>query len=187
MSTNKTILSAASSIREGGVILCLTDTIWGLSADARNFDAVNKIFELKRRPAQKSMIVLVSSVEMLRNYVSEIPAVAFNLIAKSTRPTSIIYPKGINLADNVIAENGSIAIRIVKHGRCHKLIEHLGYPIVSSSANLSGEPDPQNFGEVNGYLKNSVDYILEDTTMSKSATQASAIYLVERGLLKQIR
>ena len=187
MSTKETILSDASSIHEGGVILCLTDTIWGLSADARNFNAVNKIFELKKRPAQKSMIVLVSNLEMLQTFVSEIPAVALNLIAKSTRPSSIIYPKGINLASNVIAENGSIAIRIVKHGKCHKLIQHLGYPIVSSSANLSGEPDPQNFGEVNVHLKNSVDYILEDTTMNEPATQASAIYLIEGDLLKQIR
>ena len=187
MSTKETILSAASSIHEGGVILCLTDTIWGLSADARNFNAVNKIFELKKRPAQKSMIVLVSNLEMLQTFVSEIPAVALNLIAKSTRPSSIIYPKGINLASNVIAENGSIAIRIVKHGKCHKLIQHLGYPIVSSSANLSGEPDPQNFGEVNVHLKNSVDYILEDTTMNEPATRASAIYLIEGDLLKQIR
>jgi L-threonylcarbamoyladenylate synthase len=187
MSTKESILSAALSISEGGVILCPTDTIWGLSADARNFDAVNKIFDVKKRPTQKSMIVLVSSLEMLRACVSEIPAVALNLIAKSTRPTSIIYPKGINLASNVVAENGSIAIRLVKHGKCHQLIQHLGYPIVSSSANLSGEPDPQNFGEVSIYLKNSVDYILEDTAINKQAAQASAIYLVEGDLLKQIR
>ena len=187
MSTKKTILSAASSIRKGGVILCLTDTVWGLSADARNFNAVNKIFELKKRPAQKSMIVLVSSLDMLQTYVSEIPAVALNLIAKSTRPSSIIYPKGINLASNVIAKNGSIAIRLVTHGKCHKLIRHLGYPIVSSSANLSGEPDPRDFGEVNVYLKNSVDYILGDTASNKQAAQASAIYLIEGDLLKQIR
>jgi len=178
---------AAEIIRNGGNILCPTDTIWGISAAANNEAAVDQVFQIKNRPANKSMIVLVADLKMLQNYVDEISAQAIHLIEKSKRPTSIIYPKGKNLAKNVLAANGSVAIRIVEDDFCKALIQELGEAIISTSANLSGAPNPTIFNEVSTEIKDKVDYVvnwkINDTTKNK----ASEIYLVEGSNVTKIR
>ncbi|MFT4970296.1 MAG: L-threonylcarbamoyladenylate synthase [Chitinophagales bacterium] len=178
---------AAEAILNGGVILCPTDTIWGLSADARNQEAVNKVYELKNRPTNKSMIILVSDLEMLKDYVYEIPQKALTIIAEATQPTSIIYPKGKQLAANTMSSNGSIAIRIVQDSFCKQLIQNLGFPIVSSSANLSGESNPTMFTEISSALMEKADFVVEYSRDSKETHAASSIFIIDGQETRQIR
>lgn len=187
MILNKEIQHAMQTIKNGGSILCPTDTIWGLSADATNEEAVEQVFQIKNRPANKSMIVLVSDLKMLQNYVDDVPAHAIHLIERSKNPTTIIYPKGKNLAKNVLAANGSIGIRIVNDDFCKSLIEKLNTPIISTSANLSGEDSPRNFNEVSTAIKNKVDYVVNLPEKNISTNTASAIYLIEGLNFKKIR
>jgi L-threonylcarbamoyladenylate synthase len=180
------IEEASKVILRGDVILCPTDTIWGLSADARNEAAVDKVFEIKQRPNTKSMIVLVESLAMLENYVDHIPALALELIQNASRPTSIIYPKSKNLAQNVPAQNGSVAIRIVRQGFCHHLIQKLGFPIISTSANVSGSPSPENFSSIEEAIKMNVQLCV-DESLDESKEKASSIFLIEGNNIQQIR
>ena len=181
------INQALQIIKNGGNILCPTDTIWGLSADATNEIAVDKVFQIKNRPTNKSMIVLVSSIEMLKNYVEEIPQKALTLIKENQTPTSIIYPKGKNLAKNVLAANGSIAIRIVNDDFCKPLIEKLDRAIISTSANLSSKNTPSNFNEISLAIKTKVDYIINLPEKNISTNTASSIYLIEKDKFIKIR
>lgn len=178
---------ASQTIKEGGVILCPTDTIWGLSADARNQAAVNQVFELKNRPDTKSMIVLVSSIEMLKTYVVEPSSAALDLIRTASKPTTIIYPRGKNLAKNTLANNGSVAIRVVQDAFCKQLIDLLGFPIISTSANLSGEPNASYFDEIDVSLKEGVDYVVQHAQDLKEPTSPSSIYILEGTGFRQIR
>lgn len=184
----KSVLNKSCDVlKNNGVLLCPTDTIWGLSADATNFEAVEKVFAIKNRPANKSMIVLVADLEMLSHYVEEIPEIALNKLKASTTPASIIYPKGKNLAKNVIAENGSIAIRIVQNEFCKQLIKQFGKAIVSSSANISNETAPKTFADINMKIKTEVDYIIPTQYENSTTNSASSIYLIENNSLIQIR
>jgi len=132
-------------LRNGGTILYPTDTIWGIGCDATNSKAVNKIYRLKKRVESKSLIILLDTPEKIKNYVTQVPEIALDLLENIDRPLTIIYPGAKNLAKNVIAEDNSIAIRIVKNEFCRKLIHEFDKPIVSSSANISGEPSPLVF------------------------------------------
>lgn len=181
------VKKAAAIIKEGGHILCPTDTVWGLSADATNYKAVERVFTLKNRPSHKSMIVLVSSLEMLENYVVEIPAIAYEFLKTVKQATSLIYPQAKNLAENVVAENGSIAIRIVQKGFCHELIEALQHPIISTSANVSGDPSPVSFEDISAKIKEGVDFCVDEKQYQSQGSQASAIYLITGDSLKQLR
>ena len=187
MRSSSEIIKAASVILSCGHILCPTDTVCGLSADAANFGAVKKVFELKQRSKTKSLIVLVSSFEMLDNYLEAVPPVALNFLEKAEQPITLVYPKGKNLAKNVLAENDSIAIRIVKEGFCHALIEHLNRAIISTSANVSGDPTPSSFAEISETIKQGVDYCVAFNQDDSKHRQASSIYLIEGEELKQIR
>lgn len=187
MKWEKEINEAVQVIDNGGNILCPTDTIWGLSADATNEQAVEKVFQIKNRPATKSMIVLVSDLKMLQNYVEEIPANAIHLIEKSKTPTTIIYPKGKNLPKNVLAANGSIGIRIVEDDFCQVIIKKLGRAIISTSANLSGEEAPKKYSDISAAIKQNVDYQVRIIEKEVSKNAASSIYLIEGNELKQIR
>jgi L-threonylcarbamoyladenylate synthase len=182
----KEIEKASEVILRGNVILCPTDTIWGLSADARNETAVDKVFEIKQRPTTKSMIVLVDSLEMLEYYVELIPNAAIELLQNASRPTSIIYPNAKNLAQNVPAQNGSVAIRIVNNGFCHDLIQKLGFPIISTSANLSGSPSPENFSAIEEAIKMNVQHCV-DASLDESTEKASSIFLINGNNIQQIR
>lgn len=152
---------ALEVLKNGGVLLTPTDTIWGLSCDATNEAAVEKLIDLKQRPAGKSFIVLLDADYKLEQYLSEVPAIAYDLIEYAEKPLTIIFSCARRLAPNVINEDGSVGIRIVKQPSfCRKLLELFRKPIVSTSANLSGQPAPSDFSEVDQELLKKVDYVV---------------------------
>ncbi len=156
----KDIQKCLEVLRNGGTILYPTDTIWGIGCDATNRKAVDKIYRLKKRLESKSLIVLLDDPGKLPFYVKTIPAIAWDLIGGVDNPLTVIYPNAMNLAKNVIAEDGSIAIRIVKNDFCKRLIHDFGKPIVSSSANISGEPAPLVFKKISSEIIRKVDYVV---------------------------
>ncbi|MCT1529653.1 L-threonylcarbamoyladenylate synthase [Sphingobacterium daejeonense] len=155
------INSALETLRSGGLILYPTDTIWGIGCDATNPDAVEKIFALKGRDKGKSMIILLGNDNQLSSYVREVPEVAYELIEATDKPLTIIYSNAKNLAENVIADDGSIGIRIVNHPFCEQLLQRFRKPIVSTSANISGDPSARNFSEISEEIINGVDYVVK--------------------------
>ena len=148
-------------MQSGGIILYPTDTIWGIGCDAINPEAVKKIYQLKNREEKKSMIILVSDESMIKNYVSNPSSKILSLISSATKPTTAIFKNAIHLPSQLINEDGSIAIRIVRDNFCRELIQRLKKPIVSTSANISGEPYPNNFQQISAAIKNGVDYIVQ--------------------------
>ncbi len=154
-------LSQAQSVLEtGDSILYPTDTVWGIGCDATNENAVKKVYQIKNREESKSLIILVDSLEMLQSIIPIIPRVALDLIEKTTKPTSIIYKNPIGLAKNVIANDNTVAIRIVQDEFCQALIKKFGKPIVSTSANISNKPTPTSFSEISSAIRQQVDYIV---------------------------
>lgn len=178
---------AIENLKKGNSILYPTDTVWGLGCDACNEEAVNKLIKLKQRPSDKSFIVLLDDDRKLNKYVKEVPDIAWDLIEHSVKPTTIIFPNGINLAPNVINKNGSIAIRIVKNGPCKELLKKYGKPIVSTSANISNDPNPKNFNEISKAVLNQVDYILNLPDDSKNTKPSTIIRLEVNGEIAFIR
>lgn len=146
---------------KGGTILYPTDTIWGIGCDATDPRAVLKIYRLKKRFENKSLIILLDDAASLPNYVENIPDVAWDLLKNVTTPLTIIYPKARNIAGNVLAEDGSVAIRIVSNEFCQKLIRMFGKPIVSTSANLSGTNPPLSFRHIDPVIVTGVDYVVD--------------------------
>lgn len=156
----KEIQSALEVLRTGGTILYPTDTVWGIGCDATNTKAVEKVFAAKERPGAKSMIVLVDSEQMLNRYVNEVPAQAWDLIEASERPMTIVYDGVRGLAPALYADDRSAAIRLIKDPFCAKLIHKLGKPLVSTSANLSGEPAPAGFSSISNKIISNVDHVV---------------------------
>lgn len=155
------INKAVEIIKREGTILYPTDTIWGIGCDATNEKAVKKIYDIKKRSEAKSLIILVSDLTMLEKYVDEVPSVAYELIEYSEKPLTIIYDKGVYLAENTLADDGSIGIRVTNDEFCKTLIQKLRKPIVSTSANISGEAAPSRFDDISEEIKSSVDYVVE--------------------------
>jgi L-threonylcarbamoyladenylate synthase len=147
-------------LRSGGTILYPTDTIWGIGCDATNFEAVENVYKIKHRVESKSLIVLLDDETLLPEYVEKVPDISFDLINSLDKPTTIIYSGAKNLASNVIAQDGSIAIRVTKDAFCRDLIKLFGKPIVSTSANISGDPSPVIYRDVPDDILNGVDYIV---------------------------
>ncbi len=154
------IKNALAVLQKGGTILYPTDTIWGVGCDACNKDAVKKLFKIKQRAEYKSMVILVSDDKMINRYVKEVPAIAWDLIEAAEEPLTLIYPEGRMLAENVMAADGSVGIRIVGDEFCKNLIHKFGKPIVSTSANISGERTPNSFDDIKSDIVNNVDYIV---------------------------
>jgi L-threonylcarbamoyladenylate synthase len=152
---------ALEILRSGGVILYPTDTIWGIGCDATNAEAVKRIYKIKQREDVKSLLVLLENPNLLNSYVVEVPEIAWQLIEVADKPMTIIYPEAKNLATNLIASDGSIGVRITNEKFTEELIRRFRKPIVSTSANISGQPAPQNFSEISSAIKNLVDYIVE--------------------------
>ncbi|KQN35871.1 translation factor Sua5 [Pedobacter sp. Leaf41] len=169
------INSALEVIKNGGVILYPTDTIWGLGCDATNADAVEKLLKIKNRPAEKSLIVLLDVDSKLQSYVKEIPEVAYDLIEYAENPLTIIFSDAKNLASNVINTDRSVGIRIVKHDFCTPLIQRFKKPIVSTSANISGKPSPQFFDDIDPEIIEAVDYVVDFQQEDRSIKKASTI------------
>lgn len=175
-------------LRKGGLILYPTDTIWGIGCDATNKDAVQKIYKIKKRQESKALITLVNNEVMLERTVVDMPEIAWDLIESTDKPLSIIYEKVKGIAPNVIAENGSCAIRLVKNEFCEKLISQLKKPIVSTSANVSGKDSPTNFYNIDKEIINSVDYVVNYCRENKEIRSSSNIIeLKNNGSIKIIR
>lgn len=148
-------------LKNGGVLLYPTDTIWGIGCDALQAEAIDKVMEIKNRPDHKSFIILVHEENLLMKYVKEVPETAWDLISYSERPLTIIYPGAINLPAKIISADGSIAIRVVKHGFAHELLRRYNRPLVSTSANMSNEPTPLHFNEISSQILGAVDYVVD--------------------------
>ena len=174
-------------LREGGMVVYPTDTIWGLGCDATNPEAVAKIYDVKERDSSKSLILLVSGDAMLQRYVKVVPEVCWDLIDMADKPLTIVYPEGNNLAPKTMADDGSIGIRMVKEGFVNKLVHKLGRPLVSTSANISGEPSPTSFDEISDELKSRVDYVVNLRLPEKEAQPSSIIKVGPNGEIKIIR
>ena len=162
-------------LNEGGIILYPTDTIWGLGCDATNKSAVKRIFDIKKRNDQKSLLVLLDNPGKIPSYVGEVPDIAWDLIELSEKPLTIIYSDAKNLATNLIAEDSSIGIRIANDQFCQKLIQRFKKPIVSTSANISGKTAPANFSEISDEVIQSVDYVVKWRQDDYTKAQASSI------------
>lgn len=173
------INKALEILRAGGIILYPTDTVWGLGCDATNEEAVAKIFALKNREDSKSLIILLDSENKLQSYVQDVPDIAYDLIEYTEKPLTIIYSGAKNLAKNLINEDGSVGIRISKHDFCQQLIQRFRKPIVSTSANISGDPTPANFSEMSQKIIDGVDYVVDLEQESTEKKQPSTIMKLE--------
>jgi L-threonylcarbamoyladenylate synthase len=185
---NDDIIKAQDVLFKGGLILYPTDTIWGIGCDATNEAAVRRVFELKKRADSKAMLVLIDSPAKLDFYVKEVPEVAWDLVDLADKPLTIIYPKARNLASNLLAEDGSVGIRVTKEDFSKKLCERFRKAIVSTSANVSGEPSPRFFDEISPEIVNGVDYVVNYRREDKSlAKPSSIIFLDVSGQIQVIR
>lgn len=184
---HKEINAALQVLRDGGLLLYPTDTVWGIGCDATDPEAVEKVFQLKHRADNKALICLVADDRMLSKYVKEIPKVAFDIFDVSDDPITIIYDDAQNLAENLIAEDGSIAIRIPNDDFCFQLIRRFGKPIVSTSANISSHPTPKSFQEIAPQILKGVDYVVNLHREKICSKPSSIIKLSTNGQVKIIR
>lgn len=166
---------------EGGVILYPTDTIWGLGCDATNPEAVRRIYEIKQRVDSKALLVLVDSPVKVDFYVDEVPDVAWDLIELTDKPLTIIYSGARNLATNLLAEDGSVGIRVTQEKFSHQLCQRFRKAIVSTSANVSGQPSPANFNEISEDIKSQVDYVVKYRQDDVSRPSPSGIIKLGKG------
>ncbi|MCL1934733.1 MAG: L-threonylcarbamoyladenylate synthase [Candidatus Azobacteroides sp.] len=179
---------ACEVLQKGGVILYPTDTIWGLGCDATSEDAVKRIYKIKRRSDSKSMLTLLDSPTRLVRYVDDLPEIAISLIEDSNKPLTIIYSGAKNLAPNLIASDGTVGIRITREAFSQKLCRQFGKPIVSTSANFSGEPAPANFSEINNEIFRLVDYVVNYRRDEMQKSKPSSIIRLDKdGVIKIIR
>ncbi len=169
------VKKAVEVLRNGGVILYPTDTIWGLGCDATNEAAVKKVYDIKKREETKSMLVLIDSPAKLQGYVDEIPEMAWDLIELTTKPLTIIYPGAKNLAPNLINEDRTIGIRVTSEAFSKKLCEMFRKPVVSTSANISGEKSPALFAEISEEIIRQADYVVNYRQNENQPSRASSI------------
>ena len=181
------LIQCVEILKTGGLILYPTDTIWGIGCDATNEKAVEKIYQLKKRPGEKAMIVLVADEKEIVQYVEGPNHRIFEYLQQTSKPTTVIYQKAKSLAENLIGKDGSIAIRICKDEFCRQLINAFGKPIVSTSANISGAAAPQNFRQVDETIKNRVDYIVTYRQDDEQEAQPSSVIKWEDGKIIVIR
>jgi L-threonylcarbamoyladenylate synthase len=162
-------------LNKGGVIVYPTDTIWGMGCDATNDAAVEKLMKIKGKPPRKGMIVLMGSERDVLQYVANPDPEVFDYVATTAKPTTVIYPNGLGVSDEVLNEDGSIAIRLVKEDFCRHLLKRFKKPVVSTSANLHGQPSPQNFQDISAEILSEVDYVVKFRQNEESPQVASAI------------
>ena len=174
-------------LKKGGLFLYPTDTVWGIGCDATDENAVKKVYELKNRVESKSLIILVDSWEMLQQYIKKIPPKVSCVLEGSSRPTSVIYKKPKGLAKNVIANDNTVAIRIVNDDFCKQLIKKFGKPIVSTSANYSGKSTPKSFSEIDNSLIDKVDYTVNLNREKKFGVSSQIVKIDEKGKIEFLR
>ncbi|MEO7922115.1 MAG: L-threonylcarbamoyladenylate synthase [Chitinophagaceae bacterium] len=183
----KDIEQCLEILRNGGLILYPTDTVWGIGCDATNPEAVEKVYALKKRPGQKAMIVLVADERDVLQYVASPDLEVFDYLERSAKPTTVIYKGAIGLAGNLIAEDGSIAIRICKDDFCRHLLRRFRKPIVSTSANLSGAAAVGLFPGISNEIKEGVDYIVKYRQEEETIAEPSSVIKWENGAITVIR
>lgn len=184
----KEIQQSLEFLKKGKVILYPTDTVWGIGCDATIYKAVKKIYKIKQREEEKSMIILLDSANLLEKYVENVPPVVYDLLDNAVSPLTIIYPKAKDILKNIRAADKSIAIRVIKDEFCTELIRRLGKPLVSTSANLSGQPPAATFDKVDIKIKEKVDYIVGINHSRVASVKPSTIVKFdENGALKVIR
>ncbi len=154
------IMNILEIIKNGGVVIYPTDTIWGIGGDATNPQVIEKIYKIKGRNKEKSFIILVDGYKMLQEYVEKIPMEIWEFLEKSIKPTTVIYPNPKNLPEELLAKDGSIAIRIIKKGFAKDLIKNIGVPLISTSANVSGMPSPKSFDDIDADILQNADYVV---------------------------
>lgn len=184
---DKELQQSLDILKKGQLLLYPTDTVWGIGCDATNFEAVQKIFKLKQRDDQKALICLVNDVTHLNYCIEEVPKVAYDIIKYSTKPTTIIYDNPLRVAENLIAPDNTLAIRIVDNGFCGKLLKTFKKPLVSTSANISGQPTPQSFSEIENPILKGVDYVVDLERQNKSIQPSTIIRIKTNGEVKIIR
>ncbi|MBC5775048.1 threonylcarbamoyl-AMP synthase [Pontibacter sp. KCTC 32443] len=175
----KEVQAAEEELLMGNVILYPTDTVWGIGCDAEEAKAVQKVFKIKERDPSKSMIILVADADMVRHYVEEVPENFEKMLEEQDQPTTYIFEGARNLPEEVIAPDGSIAIRVVKDEFCHRLIRQLDRPLVSTSANLSGGKSPATFAEIDEEVKKRVDYVVRWRQDEDTAAKPSRIVKIK--------
>ena len=199
MKPEEILAEALRTLRSGGTILYPTDTVWGMGCDATNPEAVARVFEIKKRPEAKSLVLLACDLDMVAKYVREIPSIAVDLVEVNDAPMTIIYPEAQagkagepgdrwHIAWNAVAEDGSVGIRIPLMEWCRQLAFKLGRPLVSTSANISGEPTPVRFSEIPQEIKDTVVFVVPPSVDTQSTGKASQILKVGlRGEIEIIR
>lgn len=200
----KVLTEAVQTLRQGGVILYPTDTIWGLGCDATNPEAVKRIYEIKRRDDSKSLVLLACDLDQIARYVKEIPPMAIDLVEVNDKPMTLIYPGALtypapaegeapksdkyHLAYNAVAADGTVGIRIPLMDFCKRMAEKLGKPVVSTSANISGQASPKKFKDIPEEITSVVDYIVDPRIEATSTGEASQIIKIGlRGEVEIIR
>lgn len=186
-SVKEEVDKAAEIIRNGGVILYPTDTIWGLGCDPANESAIEKICTIKKRNESKNFIVLVNGDFLLNKYVDTIPEICYDLMDMAESPLTIIYPKGINVSKKILAADGSIAIRKTNHDFCDRLMQKTKTGLVSTSANISGQPFPQQFKDIDPQILKEVDYVVNLYQDQRAGRPSQIVKIGLKGEVKIIR
>lgn len=184
----KEIELALEALRKGGLILYPTDTVWGIGCDATDAEAVARIYALKRSENKHSMLVLCESADMVVRYVNKAPRIAFEVMEMATKPLTLILPGAVGVAENLIPDTGTLGVRVPDHEFCRKLLRKFGKPIVSTSANISGEETPKNLAEVSREIIDGVDFVVNPRFQGKPTGKPSSIIAFgEGGEVKIIR
>ncbi len=187
MNFSNDINQCLAVLKNGGIILYPTDTVWGIGCDATNEAAVEKIINLKQRPQEKSFVVLVADEREILQYAAAPDLEVFNFLEKQTKPTTVVYENAIGLAENILAKDGSVAMRICNDEFCKHLIKRFQKPIVSTSANISGEPTPQLFSTISELIAHGVDYVVKHKQNETEPALASQIIKWENGEVVYLR
>ncbi|TBW28450.1 L-threonylcarbamoyladenylate synthase [Gramella sp. KN1008] len=174
-------------IKKGGLILYPTDTVWGIGCDATNAEAIDRIYKLKKREESKALICLVSNFKMLEQYVEDVPEMAYDILKYAKKPTTVIYDKPIRIAENLVGDDDTLGIRVVRDKFCSELIKKMRRPLVSTSANISGQPTPQSFDQITPQILKGVDYVVNLQRSKKSPKPSAIIKLSNDGQVKVIR
>lgn len=183
----KEIENAIRTLRTGGLLLYPTDTVWGIGCDATNPRAVKKLYKLKQRAEHKAMVCLMTDLEMVAGYVKQIPVQIEQILEHQTRPTTVIYNHPKKLAPNLLAQDDTVAIRICHQEFCQEMIREFGYPVVSTSANLSGAATPNSFEQITEEIKKGVDYIVNLPLKTLNSKPSKIIKLEDDGEVKVLR
>jgi len=184
----KEIEAAVETLRSGGLILYPTDTVWGIGCDATNEDAVAKVYALKRSTEKKSMLVLCGTLDMAVKYVNKAPAIAFEVMEMATEPLTTILPGATGVAPNLIPDEGTLGIRVPDHEFCREMLRRFGRPVVSTSANISGEAAPKGLDEVSREIIDGVDFVVNPRFQGRPTRKPSSIIAFgEGGEVKIIR